>query len=337
MDDPGIAEELTLQRPDGSLALRPVHAIGIAASGFFVPAPIARAYCIAPHFQAPASRVPVTVRFSNGSGCAVAHDGWSDVRGMATRFDLGADGATDLIAMTLPEFFSPTPASFLDFAKAAKPQPVKRESPWRKLWDMLRLTPPLRNPYPGETISPDGGAIAFADQNTHAQNAVLSAAAIGAPVSYARAAYHAVHTFIITDPNGTRRYVRFSWQPVSGVLVTDPNATPVDNYLQAELRARLAKSPAHFSLMMAIGETGDDFNDSSRGWPPHRPRIMMGTLTLAAVSEDQTKDSEKISFNPGLLTKGIELSDDPVLQVRVEAYKISSKWRGGDACPFSGA
>lgn len=64
---------------------------------------------------------------------------------------------------------------------------------------------------------------------------------------------------------------------------------------------------------------------------------MMGTLTLAEVCEDQENESEKISFNPGLLTKGIELSIDPVLLARIEAYKISSKWRGGDACPFSGA
>lgn len=339
MDDSGIAEQLVkiLQRPDGSLSLRPVHSIGIAAEGFFIPSPIAKTFCVAPHFQDETIKVPVKVRFSNGSGCAVVHDGWSDVRGMATRFDLGEAGFTDLIAMTLSEFFAPTPQTFLDFAKAATPTPVKRENPWAKLWDMLRLMLPLRNPYPGEVISPDGGAIAFADTKVYSQNAVLSAASIGAPVSYARAAYHAVHTFIVTDPRGVRRYVRFSWQPVSGVLVTDPKAVPQDDYLQEELRERLKKSPAHFSLMMMIGETGDDFNDSSRGWPPHRRRIMMGTLTLAKVCKDQEQNSEKISFNPGLLTKGIDLSDDPVLRVRIKSYETSSKWRGADACPFSGA
>ena len=337
MADPGIAEDLVkvLRRPDGSPKLRPVHACGIGAGGFFVPAPIAAHYCVAAHFQNADQQTPVTVRFSNGSGCAVAHDGWSDVRGMATRFFLPGGTATDLIAMTLPEFFAPTPETFMQFALAAKPIPYKRQSPWAKLWDMLHLTQPLRNPYPGETISPDAGAIAFADHNAYAQNAVLAAAAIGAPVSYARAAYHAVHSFIITDPKGVRRWVRFSWQPISGVLVTDPNATPQDEYLQDELRTRLAKGPAHFSLMMAIGETGDDHTDSSRAWPPHRPRITMGTLTLARVHDDQSANSERLSFNPGLLTPGIDLSDDPVLRVRLEAYEISSKWRGGDACPFS--
>ena len=88
MSGPDIAEELVeaLRRPDGRADLRPVHAIGIGATGYFEASDIARNYCIAKHFQG--GRIPVMVRFSNGSGCAVVHDGWSDVRGMATRFHL---------------------------------------------------------------------------------------------------------------------------------------------------------------------------------------------------------------------------------------------------------
>ena len=52
-------------------------------------------------------------------------------------------------------------------------------------------------------------------------------------------------------------------------------------------------------------------------------RIMMGTLTLDAVPEDQVADCEHLAFNPMHLTKGIEASDDPVLRVREEAYNLS--------------
>ena len=176
MGGPDIAAKLVeaLRRTDGKPDLRPVHAIGISATGYFEASDIARDYCTAEHFQG--RRVSVTVRFSNGSGCAVVHDGWSDVRGMATRFHLSSGPATDLIAMTLTAFFAPTPETFLDFAIAAKPTPVKRESPCRKLLDLLELKLPLRNPYPGETISPDAGAIRFADQNDYAKLAVSQAA-----------------------------------------------------------------------------------------------------------------------------------------------------------------
>jgi catalase len=337
MDDPGIAAKLVdaLVIPEGRPDLRPVHAIGIGATGYFEASDVARDYCIAEHFQG--QRIPVAVRFSNGLGSAVAHDGWSDVRGMATRFHLANGAATDLIAMTLSEFFTPTPETFLSFAEAAKPAPVMRESPWQKLLDLLRLMLPVPDPPPGQKDSPNAGAIRFADQNDYAKIAVSQAATIGAPFSYARADYHAVHTFVIVAPGGARRWVRFSWQPVAGVLNTDPDATPVDRYLQEELRERLKQGPARFTLMMTIGETGDDFNDPSRPWPPHRVRIMMGMLTIDAVPEDQAANCERLSFNPLLLIPGIEPSDDPVLRVREDAYKISSKRRGGNACPFSGS
>ncbi len=335
MEESGIAEKLVevLHRPDGDTALRPVHTIGISATGFFEPSPIARNFCIAEHFRE--KRTNVIVRFSNGSGSATVRDGWSDVRGLAVRFHLSDGSDTDLISMTLPEFFSPTPEDFLDFAVAAKPKQYEGETPWQKIFNFLRLILPKRDPYPGETISPDEGAIEFADKTPHAQLAVLEAAGIGAPVSYVRDAYHAVHTFVVTGPDKTRRWVRFSWQPIAGVLKTNPDLPPVDDYLRQELKDRLASEPARFSLMMAVGEVGDDFNDSSRPWPPHRKRIMMGTLTLDAVPDDQIEQSEKLSFNPGLLTNGIETSDDPVLKIRIESYKVSSAWRGGTPCPFS--
>ncbi len=335
MSDPGIAEKLVevLHRPDGDPALRPVHTIGISATGYFEPSPIARNFCVADHFGA--QKTDVIVRFSNGSGCAVVHDGWSDVRGMAVRFHLSDGTDTDLIAMTLPEFFAPTPETFLEFAEAAKPRLYEGESPWRKILNYLQLILPKRDPYPGETISPDDGAIEFADKNAYSQLGILQAAQIGAPTSYVRAAYHAVHTFVVTGADNTRRWVRFSWQPIAGVLNTDPTKAPDDDYLRGELKNRLDREPARFSLMMTIGEVGDEFNNSSRPWPPHRKRIMMGTLTLDAVPEDQIAQSEKLSFNPGLLTNGIEASDDPVLKIRIDSYKISSAWRGGSPCPFS--
>ncbi|MEM6340970.1 MAG: catalase [Pseudomonadota bacterium] len=335
MDDTGMAEKLVrvLQRPDGDTALRPVHTFGISATGFFEPSPIAGNFCVAEHFNT--AKTGVIVRFSNGSGSATRRDGWSDVRGMAVRFHLTDNRDTDLIAMTLPEFFAPTPKTFLEFAEEAAPAPYEGQTPWQKILSLIQLKLPKRDPYPGETISPDDGAIRFADQNAYAQLGVLQAATIGAPTSYVRAAYHAVHTFIVTAPDKTQRWVRFTWQPIAGVLRTDPNLPPVDDYLDTELQDRLGKEPARFSLMMSIGEIGDDFEDPSRPWPPHRIRVMMGTLTLDAVPKNQLELCEKLSFNPGLLTDGIEASADPVLHIRKESYEISSEWRGATPCPFS--
>jgi catalase len=336
MNNPSVAKQLVdaviSDFPDHAAGTRPVHTIGIGVDGYFEASDVARNYCIAEHFGG--SRVPVLVRFSNGSGSPVQHDGRSDARGMATRFFLKEGAATDLIAMTLGEFFVPTVDDFLAFCKAAQPKPVRRESAWQKVLDMLQLKPPLADPFPGQTTGGDAGTLDYANHHRFAQLGVFQAGLIGAPVSYARATYHAVHTFVVVDPDGIRRHVRFSWQPVAGVRNTDPAAPPVDKYLQAELTERLKQLPDRFMLMMTIGEAGDAVNDPTRPWPDKRVRVVMGTLTLTNVATDQKARCEQVGFNPCRLHTGIELSDDPILRARREAYEVSRKSRGATACPF---
>jgi catalase len=337
MNNPGQARQLVdaviADFPDHAAGTRPVHTIGIAVTGDFTASDVAREYCTAEHFQG--QQVPVTVRFSNGSGSPTQHDGWSDVRGMATRFHLRDDRATDLIAMTLGEFFTPTVESFLAFTTAARPAPVRPEGPWQKIREMLQLTPPLPDPMPGQTANGNAGSLTYANRHGFARLGVFQSAVIGAPISYARAAFHAVHTFVVIASDGTRRHVRFSWQPVAGVRTTDPAAPPVDKYLHQELADRLAAAPAEFTLMMAIGEAGDALSDPTVPWPAKRVRVIMGSLLLDSIAADQAASCEHISFNPCRLVPGIETSGDPILDARRDAYEVSRELRGGTACPFS--
>ena len=339
MVDPSVAKRLVdsiiADFPDHKDGTRPIHTIGIGVKGTFAPSEVARSYCIAEHLQPRPDPVEVTVRFSNGSGSPAQHDGWNDVRGMATRFHLGGDRATDLIAMTLGGFFVRSVDEFFDFTKNAQQTKVKRESPWCKILDMLSLKPPLPNPPPGQTQSGDAGTLDYADKHRFAQLAVFQAGMLGAPTSYVRAVYHAVHTFFVVGPDGVRRPVRFSWKPVDGVqTTTDTTKAPVDRYLQEELRARLKQWPARMMLMMMIGEAGDVLEDPSVPWPGRRRRVVMGTLTLEEVAADQVADCEKMSFNPWRLVPGIEPSADPLLQARRDAYEDSRKRRGVTQCPF---
>jgi catalase len=340
MDDSSQAKRLVdaviSDFPDHKDGTRPVHTIGIGVEGSFAASDVARSYCTAGHFQG--KEIPASVRFSNGSGSPVERDGWNDVRGMATRFHLPDGTATDLIAMTLGEFFSRTVDEFFDFCKAARQTPVQKQSPWRKIGQMLQLIVPPRDPYQGQEQSGDAGTLVYANKHRFAQLGVFQAGMIGAPVSYCRATYHAVHTFVVTDPEGIRRHVRFSWQPVAGVRTTDPRVDPVvDKYLHKELRERLEAWPARFMLMMTIGEAGDAFDDPTVPWPAKRLRVVMGTLTLKKVAADQAAAAEHISFNPCRLVPGIEASGDPILHARRDAYEESRKRRGGTACPFSGS
>lgn len=343
--DPSIYEQLvdSLWRPDGppkEAKMRPVHTLGTGASGYFMPSRVASHYCIARHFKDPETRIPVTVRYSNGSGAAQIHDGWSDLRGMATRFHLGNDAAgnevaADLLTVNLQTFFTPTVDEFLGFAKSAFPVEYRRESPWTKLKQLLQLQQPRPNPQPGEVLSPYPGALDYADANDVAKLPVYQDSTVGAPASFARAAYHAIHTFIVTGDNGVRRWVRFSWMPTVGVLNTDPRKPPENDFLRQELIDRLAGGPTKYTLMMFLGEGGDDFNSSAKAWSTHRRRIFMGTMTIDKVAEDQWANSERLSYNPCRVVDGIELSDDEILRARRYVYEVSQKRRGVPVCPFS--
>ena len=309
---------------------RPVHTIGIGVKGEFVASDVAPTYCIAEHFKG--QTIPVSVRFSNGLGGPQQHDGWSDVRGMAARFHLPDGTASDLIATTLGEFFVRDVADFFEFAKVAKLEPYRRRHWLLKIADFLQLKVPPRNPYPNETQSVDAGALRYADRHRFSQLGIFQVGLIGAPESYVRASYHAVHTFWVTGPDGARRPVRFSWQPVAGVRNIPPADVSHDKYLFKELESRLKRWPARFMLMMTIGEAGDALDDPTKPWPSTRIRIAMGTLTLTEVPENQEAAGERISFNPCRLAPGIEASNDPILEARRNAYEVSRELRGG--CPF---
>jgi catalase len=336
MVDPSTAKRLVQvihdNLPTPVPGRRPVHTIGIGVKGKFIASDVARTYCIAEHFDG--APVEVSIRFSNGLGGLEQHDGWSDVRGMAVRFHLKDGTASDLIATTLGEFFVRNVDDFFKFSEIAKREPFKRRHWLLKILDFLQLKIPQRNPYPGETQSIDEGALRYANQHRFSQLGIFQVGLIGAPESYARASYHAVHTFWVTAPDGVRRPVRFYWQPVAGVNNTDPKAELRDKYLFDELKERLKRWPARFMLMMTIGEEGDALDDCTKPWPGTRLRIAMGTLTLTGIPEgaEQAEAGERISFNPCRLAPGIEASNDPILEARLGAYEVSREMRGG--CPF---
>ena len=325
-----LVEAIIANLPEPVGKRRPVHTIGIGVKGKFVASEVARDYCVAEHFNG--ETFDVSVRFSNGLGGLHQHDGWSDVRGMATRFHLSDGNGTDLIATTLGEFFVRNVDDFFEFARIATLAPYPKRSAWQKFLDLLQLKVPQRDPYPNETQNVNAGALRYADGHRFAQLGVFQEGVIGAPVSYARASYHAVHTFMVKDPDRVRRPVRFSWQPVAGVSNSDPNAVPQDKYLFEEIAKRLQPWPARFMLMMTIGEDGDALDDPTKPWPGTRRRILMGTLTLTDVPKDQEKEGERISFNPTRLHDGIEVSSDPILEARRCTYEVSREMRGG--CPF---
>lgn len=311
------------------------HTHGVGALGRFEPSEIARDFCVAAVFSGP--KVPVIARLSDGSSEPERRDDMPDTRGLAVKFHPEGEAPHDLLAMTLPVFGARTRAEFMEVSKAFVPKPIEPRS-WlqRNVIDplMLRLPPPPTPP--GVTISGAAGLAEYAGSHQFARAFVIEGGLSQVPVSWARTAYHAVHTFMAVGPDGARRPVRFSWQPVDGVFPVPPEEIPglAPDFLGTELARRLARQPAAFTLRMALGDPGDALADPSVSWPVERRTVNMGMLFLERMAAPDGVEVERMSFNPMRLPPGIEPSEDAILHARGEIYQLGCGERNGVGCPL---
>jgi catalase len=283
---------------------RAVHAKGVVCAGTFTPTPEAAALTRAAHMQG--GPVRATVRFSNGGGDPGAPDYAKDGRGLAVKLYLDDDSRTDLVAITLPRFFVRNPDDFLEFTRARKPDP--------------------------ETGQPDMAKIgAFLEAHPEALPAIQHALSQPAPASYAQLEYNGIHAFKWIAPDGKERWVRFSFRPAAAVAgLSDEEARERGaNYLEDELRERLEREPVEFELEVAIAEEGDDPDDPTEPWPDDRERVVAGTLRVEGLDRTRERDGDVLVFDPTRVTDGIQLSDDPILRVRPDAYAVSVERRSG--------
>jgi catalase len=284
------AANRTFGRHPGARAL---HAKGIVCRGTFTATPAATRLTRAAHMQG--DPVPATIRLSNGSGHPNSPDYASDVRGLAVKLELPDGSKTDIVTQSLPWFAFDQPDGFVKFLLAQRRGPAMA---WR---------------FP-----------AFLIANPRALAALrVNLPALKPPESYAKLRFYGIHAFRFLAADGEPRYVRYEWAPAEGdrrLSGREAKARGRD-FLQQELRERLARGPITFTLQLQIAAPDDRVDDPSARWPADRERVDAGTLEITEV--DETGDKGVLVFDPGRVTDGIELSDDPVLRFRPKAYDES--------------
>ncbi len=85
----------------------------------------------------------------------------------------------------------------------------------------------------------------------------------------------------------------------------------------------LAKAPARFRLSAQLAEPGDPIDDATKPWPADRKLVDLGTITVTKVAADSGAQAKELLFLPTNLTDGIEPSEDPLIDARVQAYAVS--------------
>jgi catalase len=283
----------------GAHGARSLHAKGTLVRGTFTATPAAAALTRAQHMRG--DPVEATVRFSNGSGDPNDPDYGPEVRGMAAKFYLPDGTRTDISAQTVPRFPVRTPDAFVNLIRASAPGKAR----------LLRLP-------------------AFLATHPEALPALkANAPALKPPRSYATARYYAVHAFKWSDQDGGERYVRYTWLPAAGEqsLSNDEARSRGRDYLQEDLKERLANEPIRFTLELQIAGPGDKVDDPTSVWPDERDRITAGTLELTELETGRETEGDVLVFDPNRLTDGIEASEDPILKFRSPAYSASVERR----------
>ncbi|MDQ2765980.1 MAG: catalase, partial [Gemmatimonadota bacterium] len=232
--------------------LRFTHTKGLVATGTFTPSPEAKTLSRAAHLQG--APVPVTVRFSNGSGIPNIPDNNpnSSPHGMAIRFALAGGAYTDIVANSHNGFFIGNGNDFLAF-----------------LTSIATTTEKSPHPSPIE---------AFLGAHPAALKVVIDSKA--AAKSFENLDFYGNNAFIFVDAAGVKHPFRYQIIPVAGVVKLDSAtaARQKPDYMFDDLKRAVAKGPVKYTIYAQLANPGDQTNDGSIVWPSDRKRVELGTL-----------------------------------------------------------
>lgn len=276
--------------------MRANHPKGVVLEGTFTPTASAASVSKATHLQKNKTPIPVTVRFSAGSGQPTVPDTNQMARGMAVKFSLPDGSKTDLVVLSFNGFPVATAEEFRDFLlavgasgpDAAKPTPIEQ---------FLGTHPAAKHFV--ESPKPQ-------------------------PVSYATLPYFGINAFKFTNAKGAVTFGRYQLRPEGGehFLAQEQLATMEPDYLSTEIRERVRRGPAKFKLLLQVAEKGDKIDDPSIPWPNSRKQIELGTIAITRAVPDSQTAERKLLFMPGALVPGIEAAD-PMIAARSASYIVS--------------
>ena len=276
--------------------LRANHPKGVVLEGTFTPSSSAPSLTKAAHLQKRKAPIPVTVRFSAGSGLPTVPDTNDMPRGMAVKFALPDGTKTDLVVLSFNGFPVANAEEFRDFLLAVAASGPDAPKP-TELEKFLGAHPAAKAFV--ETPKPP-------------------------PVSYGTLPYFGINAFKFTNAKGTATHVRYQLQPVAGdkYLSKEQVAAMGPDYLTDEIHERVRRGPVKFTLLAQVAEQGDTIDNPTIVWPDTRKKVKLGTITITKTVADSQAAEKKLLFVPGALVPGIEAAD-PMIGARSAAYIVS--------------
>ncbi|WIY82436.1 catalase [Propionimicrobium sp. PCR01-08-3] len=300
---------------------RVVHARGAAAHGYFEGYGTASSLTKA-GFLAKGKVTPVFTRFSTVLGSRGSADTVRDTRGFATKFYTD-EGTFDLAGNNIPVFFIQDGIKFPDVIHAGKPHPDREipqaQSAHDTFWDFVSL-------------------------HTEAQHHTLwNMSDRGIPRSFRMMEGFGIHTFRFINEDEETTLVKFHWKPKLGVhsLVWEEAQllAGIDPDFHRRDLADAIEAGAYPEWELGVQTFPDtpeqtfegiDLLDPTKIVPEElAPVQLIGRLVLNKNPLNYFAETEQVAFHPGNLPPGIDVTDDPLLQVRLFSYQDTQLTRLG--------
>jgi len=291
---------------------RVVHARGFGVHGFFETTETLQDITCADIFQRKGEITPAFVRFSTVAGSKGSPDLPRDVRGFAVKL-YTKEGNWDIVGNNIPVFFIQDAIKFPDLVHAAKEEPdsgfPQAQTAHDNFWDFVSLTP----------------------ESMHMIMWTMSDRAI--PRSFRFMEGFGVHSFRMVNSEGKSVFVKFHWKPKLGLQsVVWDEAVKINgadpDFHRRDLWDAIGRGDFpewELGLQVFDEAFADAFEfdvlDATKIIPEEQvPVRIVGRLVLDRLVDNFFAETEQVAFCTQNIVKGIDHSDDPLLQGRNFSY-----------------
>ncbi|KAJ5101413.1 hypothetical protein NUU61_003635 [Penicillium alfredii] len=291
---------------------RAVHARGTGAHGVFTSYGDWSNLTAASFLGSKGKETPVFVRFSTVAGSRGSADTARDVHGFATRFYTD-EGNFDIVGNNIPVFFIQDAILFPDLIHAVKPRGD--------------------NEIPQAATAHDSAWDFFSQQPSALHTLLWAMAGHGIPRSFRHVDGFGVHTFRFVTDKGASKLVKFHWKGMQGKAsfvweeaqqVAGKNA---DFMRQDLFDAIEAGRYPEWELGVQIMDEEDqlrfgfDLLDPTKIVPEeYVPVTKLGKMQLNRNPKNYFAETEQAMFQPGHIVRGVDFTEDPLLQGRLFSY-----------------
>ncbi|KAF2403926.1 mycelial catalase Cat1 [Trichodelitschia bisporula] len=300
---------------------RAVHARGAGAHGVFESYGDWSNITGASFLSKPGKQTPVFVRFSTVAGSRGSADTARDVHGFATRFYTD-EGNFDIVGNNIPVFFIQDAILFPDLIHAVKPSPDSE--------------------IPQAATAHDSAWDFFSQQPSTLHTLFWAMAGQGIARSYRHIDGFGVHTFRFVTDSGKSKLVKFHFKTLQGKAglvweeaqqIAGKNADFHRGDLFEAIEA--GRFPEwEFGVQIVDEEDvlkyGFDLMDPTKYLREEDvPITKLGKMTLNRNPTNYFAETEQVMFQPGHIVRGVDFSDDPLLQGRLFSYLDTQINRNG--------